>query len=292
MPMNLDAVGASTGPTRIAWTETDALLYALGVGAGQEDALGELAYTTENTAGVRQRVLPTFGAVLAQFRAPADGSPRPELDIGTYDPAQLVHAEEAVTLARPIPAAGTMDVTTTLAGIYDKGSGALVVSDTVGRLPGDPPDSPTLLVRSSLFIRGEGGFGIPGPKQPWGTPDRRPDMALEVGTRADQALLYRLSGDRNPLHTDPKFAARAGFTRPILHGMCTFGVVGRRLLSALGDDDPELFVSISGRFSQPVYPGDKLSIVVWSDGPEARFRVLGPEGWVVLDRGTFVTRPR
>ncbi|MEX0427818.1 MaoC/PaaZ C-terminal domain-containing protein [Nocardioides sp. DS6] len=290
MPMNLDAVGSSIGPTTVAWSADDALLYALGVGAGQDDPLAELAYTTENTAGVEQRVLPTFGAILTQFRPPADGSARPRISFGSFDPAFLVHAEQSVALARPLPAAGTMDVTTRLAGIYDKGSGALVVTEAFGRLPDDPEDAPTVVSRSAVFIRGEGGFGVKGPSDPWRLPEREPDLVLHASTRPDQALLYRLSGDHNPLHTDPAFAGRAGFDRPILHGMCTYGVVARRLLTELAGGDPARFGSLRGRFSAPVLPGDALLIEVWGDGPEHRFRVVRTDGRLVLDRGAFVTR--
>jgi len=290
MPMNLDAVGASAGPFPVSWSANDALLYAVGVGAGQEDALGDLAFTTENSAGIQQQVLPTFGAILTGFRPPADGSPRPRIDFGSFDPAYLVHAEQSVALARALPTAGSIEVTTRLEGIYDKGSGALVVTESQGRLPEDPPDSPTVVTRSAVFIRGEGGFGVKGPSDPWHLPEREPDLVLTASTRPDQALLYRLSGDHNPLHTDPAFAQRAGFSRPILHGMCTYGVVARVLLGALADGDPARFASIGGRFSKPVLPGDRLQVAVWHDGDEARFRVTGPEDAVVLDRGVFVTR--
>ena len=290
MPMNLDAVGSSLGPVTVAWTSDDALLYALGVGAGQDDPLAELAFTTENSAGVEQRVLPTFGAILTQFRPPADGSARPRLELGSFDPAHLVHAEQSVALARELPAAGTMSVTTELVGIYDKGSGALAVTEAVGRLPDDPSDAATVRTRSAVFIKGEGGFGVTGPREEWRVPERDPDVTLELTTRPDQALLYRLSGDHNPLHTDPAFARRAGFPRPILHGMCTYGVVARGLLTALAGGDPARFASLNGRFSRPVLPGDPLRVLVWSDGAEHRFRVLGADGGTVLDRGVLVTR--
>jgi acyl dehydratase len=290
MPMNHDAVGTTAGPFTVTWQPHDTLLYALGVGAGQQDPLDELAFTTENSAGVEQRVLPTFGAILTGFRPPADGTPKPRVDIGTFDPAHLVHAEQAVSLARALPSAGSIEETSRLEGIYDKGSGALVVTETQGRMPDDPRDSPTVVTRSSVFIRGEGGFGVKGPSDPWHVPERDPDLVVDASTRPDQALLYRLSGDHNPLHTDPAFAARAGFPRPILHGMCTYGVVGRVLLGALAGGDPERFASISGRFSKPVLPGDRLQVSVWRDGDEARFRVTGRDGAVVLDRGTSLTR--
>jgi acyl dehydratase len=290
--MNLAAVGTTAGPITVAWKPDDALLYALGVGAGQDDPLSDLSFTTENSQDVAQQVLPTFAAILTGFRRPADGSARPRIEFGTFDPAFLVHAEQAVELSRPLPPSGTIEVTTELVGIYDKGSGALVVTEAHGSLPDDPPGSPTVTTRSAVFIRGEGGFGVKGPSDPWSVPERDPDLVLSASTRTDQALLYRLSGDHNPLHSDPKFAARAGFPHPILHGMCTYGVVARVLLGALADGDPERFGSISGRFSKPVFPGDRLRVSVWVDGTQARFKVTGRDGGVVLDRGAFVVRKR
>lgn len=287
--MNLDAVGQRTEPFTVSWSSTDALLYALGVGAGQDDPLDELAFTTENSAGVDQQVLPTFGAILTSFRAPLDGV-RPRIDFGTFNPAYVVHAEEAVALSRPLPTCGEIDVSTELVGIYDKGSGALVETVARGHLDGDADDEPTVLTRMSIFIRGEGGFGVRGPSDPWSVPAREPDRVISASTRPDQALLYRLSGDRNPLHSDPAFAQRAGFAKPILHGMCTYGVVGRVLLRELAGGDPSRFASISGRFSRPVHPGDRLEIAVWESDDQVLFRVTGPRGDIVLDRGTLQLR--
>ncbi|HWD62788.1 MAG TPA: MaoC/PaaZ C-terminal domain-containing protein [Humibacter sp.] len=285
MPLNLDAVGTTSTPSTVEWTADEALIYALGVGAGQDDPLRELAFTTENTHGVQQRVLPTFGVVLNQFR----GTRR--LDIGTFDPAMLVHAEQSVELSGALPASGALEVVSTVTGIYDKGSGALVVSEATGTPPGGVV--PLVVTRSSLFIRGEGGFGVRGPKDAWAAPERDAEIVLEASTRPDQALLYRLSGDHNPLHTDPAYAARAGFPKPILHGMATYGVVGRVLLNALADGDTERFAGMSGRFSKPVFPGERLSVQVWNadeGGLEHLFRVANDRDEIVLDRGTFVLR--
>ncbi|NNC12060.1 enoyl-CoA hydratase [Planctomonas sp. JC2975] len=282
MTLNLDAVGTTSEPRTVSWTPDEAMLYAIGVGAGQDDPLAELAFTTENSHGVEQRVLPTFGVVLNQFRG---GS---RLNIGEFNPAMLVHAEQSVELSGALPATGSLEITSTVTGIYDKGSGALVVSEASGRVPGS--EEALVVTRSSVFIRGEGGFGIPGPKDAWAQPERDPDVVLTASTREDQALLYRLSGDHNPLHTDPAFAARAGFPRPILHGMCTYGVVGRALLGALADGDPERFAGMSGRFSKPVFPGEALSIRVWqNEGPD-QFQVVNDRDEIVLDRGTFALR--
>src|SRR5919197_3081843 len=229
MPLDPSAVGRTSQPYERSWTSTDALLYALGVGAGQQDPLRELEFTTENSLDVEQRVLPTFGVVLVQA-----GSTRDRFSIGDFDPAMLVHAEQSVTLHRPLPVEGAVRVTSTVTGIYDKGKGALVVTESTGVSPFT--GEPLVTARSSAFIRGEGGFGGDrGPAADWTEPDRAPDHKIGYPTRPDQALLYRLSGDRNPLHSDPAFAARAGFDRPILHGLCTYGVTGRALPAALGD---------------------------------------------------------
>lgn len=282
MPLDLSVVGTATEPREVRWDSNEALLYALGVGAGQDDPLSELAFTTENSHGVAQRVLPSFGVILAQFRVPA------RLSLGTFDPAMLVHAEQSLELSSALPAEGIVEVSTAVEGIYDKGSGALVVTIAEARVPG--ASDPLIVTRSSLFIRGEGGFGIAGPKDDWEAPEREPDVVVDARTRTDQALLYRLSGDHNPLHSDPAFAARARFPRPILHGMCTYGVVARVLLNELAEGDPERFRSMNGRFSKPVFPGDGIHVRVWQNGDENQFQVVDDGGDVVLDRGAFALR--
>ena len=281
MPLNLDAVGSTSRPTDRSWTSTECLLYALGVGAGSLDATGfELDFTTENSSEVSQKVLPTFAAV-----AGAGGGPRSSL--GSFDTAMLVHAEQSIELYGAIPTDATITTTSTLTAIYDKGSGALVRSESrsVDAASGEPLFS----TGTGLFIRGEGGFG--GERGPSGTnepfPSRSPDEVVTYTTRPDQALLYRLSGDRNPLHSDPVFANRAGFDRPILHGLCTYGFTGRALLHALCRSEPDRFRSTYGRFSRPTYPGDTLAVSVWVDGSTARFRTENQNGETVIDAGRF-----
>jgi acyl dehydratase len=174
-------------------------------------------------------------------------------------------------------------------GIYDKGSGALVTSEARAIAP----ETGELMItsRSAVFIRGEGGFGGDrGPRDEWAEPGRVPDHKVTYATRPEQALLYRLSGDRNPLHSDPAFAARAGFDRPILHGLCTYGVAGRALLHAVAGSDPARFASMSGRFSSPVFPGESLTVSIWADGDTALFRVAKDDGVVVIDRGRATFR--
>ena len=144
---------------------------------------------------------------------------------------------------------------------------------------------------TSAFIRGEGGFGGDrGPPDSWARPDRDPDLQVTQPTRPEQALLYRLTGDRNPLHTDPAFAARGGFATPILHGLCTYGFTGRALLHAVCGGDPARFGCMSGRFSQPVLPGETLITSIWRDDDGALFQTAKPDGTVVIDRGRMQVR--
>jgi acyl dehydratase len=275
MSLNFDIIGADSEPAERSWTETDVLLYALAVGAGQQDPLAELEFTTENSIGVRTQVLPTFGNMIA-----GGGGRR---SLGDFDPAALVHAEQAFTLHRPLPAAGTARSVSRVTGIYDKGSAALVVTESAAVDAGT--GEPLVTTRGSVFIRGEGGFGGDrGPAQDWAMPSGAPDEQVTYRTRPDQALLYRLTGDRNPLHSDPKFAARGGFPRPILHGMCTYGYTGRALLHAVCGSEPSRFASMEGRFTRPVLPGDELTISIWADGGTAYFRTTS-NGVPVLDRG-------
>ena len=279
MPINPDAVGSKSEPDEHSWTSKDALIYALGVGAGAVDPLTELEFTTENTADTPQQVLPTMAVVLGVggFGAMAK--------IGSFNPAMLVHGEQAIELFAPIPVEGTVSTVGEVVGIYDKGKGAVVVSESVST---DVATGKKLFTnRSSAFIRGEGGWGGDrGPSGPQNVPpEREPDRSLTFQTRSDQALIYRLSGDRNPLHSDPAFAAMGGFDRPILHGLCTYGFTGRALLHALCDGDPTRFTSMEGRFSSPVFPGEALTINMWVDGDAAVFQTTGGDGRVVIDAG-------
>ena len=283
MGLDHSLVGVPGQPQLRSWDSKDALLYAVGVGAGLGDPLRELEFTTENCEGIEQQVLPTFAVLVAQAR--------PARSLGDFDRAMLVHAEQAFELHRPLPVAGTVRTTSTVTGIYDKGSGALVVTESVA-VDADTGE-PLVTSRGGTFIRGEGGFGGPrGSEPPWALPDRAPDHLLVRETRPEQALLYRLSGDRNPLHVDPKFAARGGFSQPILHGLCTYGVTGRALLHVLCDGDPARFRSMSGRFSRPVLPGEPLTVSMWraDDGQSALFQTTRADGTVVIDRGRMQFR--
>ena len=285
MPINPDAVGAKSDPTRRRWASKDCLLYSLGVGAGMDDPAKELEFTTENTADTAQRVLPTMAVVLGPLGG-AMGS------IGTFNPAMLVHGEQGITLHSEIPVEGELEAVSEIVAIYDKGKGAVVVTESRSTLV--DTGEPLFDTRMSAFIRGEGGWGGErGPSGPQNVPpETAADVEVSYHTRTDQALLYRLNGDRNPLHTDPSFAAMGGFDRPILHGLCTYGFTGRALLHGLCDDDPARFRSMDGRFSSPVLPGEKLTVQMWVVGDgEALFRTQGEDGRTVLEAGRCTFTP-
>jgi acyl dehydratase len=280
MPINPDAVGSTGSPVRHAWDHRDVILYALGVGAGAVDPLQELQFTTENSQDTELVVLPTMAVVLGVGGAGAFGS------IGSFNPAMLVHGEQSVTVHGTIPVQGEVETVGTITGIYDKGKGAVI--EVTSTSTDTSTGAPLFTNVMSAFIRGEGGWG--GDRGPSGpknvAPDRAPDHHVSYETRIDQALLYRLSGDRNPLHSDPAFAAFGGFDRPILHGLCTYGFTGRGLLHELCGSDPTRFGSMEGRFSSPVLPGETLSIDAWVVGDgEAVFQTKGSDGRVVLDAG-------
>ena len=285
MPINHDAVGAKGEPRRASWDSDRCLLYALGVGAGAEDPVGsELEFTTENTAGVTQKVLPTF-CVVSGFTSKGGKSAMSAL--GSYDTRMMVHGEQGIILHREIPVAGEIETVDEITGIFDKGKGAVVAAKTVATLVAD--GKPLFETTSAIFIRGEGGWGGDrGPTEAANVaPERAPDVSITYQTREDQALLYRLSGDKNPLHSDKQFSDVGGFPRPILHGLCTYGFTGRALLHGLCDGDPARFKAMDGRFTSPVMPGEALTVDMWVDGNHAIFQTKGSDGRVVLNNGGF-----
>jgi acyl dehydratase len=273
MPLNPAAVGSKGEPVEVSWTSKDCLLYAVGIGAGTH----ELAFTTENTSGVDQQVFPTFPVVIGWGKGSAMGS------IGTFNPALLVHGQQSVTLHRPVPVEGTATLQSEISAMYDKEKAAVVLTTTNAVLDGEPLYTNT----ASVFIRGEGGWGGDrGPSGPRNVPpEREPDRRVTYETSPNQALLYRLSGDRNPLHSDPAFAAMGGFDRPILHGLCSYGFTGRALLHTFCGSDPSRFHHIEGRFTSPVMPGEALTVNMWETGDgEACFTtVVGDRP--VIDQG-------
>ncbi len=279
MALNPDAVGATGDVRSISWNSKDALLYAVGIGAGQAD----LPFTTENTKDTAQVVFPTFAVVAGSGTASPGASAMSQ--IGSFNFALLVHGSQAITLHGPIPVEAQATTQDRVVAMYDKGKAAVVVMENeVKSVDGEPLWS----TRSSVFIRGEGGWG--GERGPSGAQNEPPadavaDHEITLQTSPDQAFVYRLSGDRNPLHTDPSFAAIGGFDRPILHGLCSYGFTGRALLGALADNDVTRFHHIEGRFSSPVMPGDALTVRMWRTGDGEAVFTTSVGDRVVIDQG-------
>ena len=279
MPLKPEAVGAVGDVRTISWGSKDALLYAVGIGAGQN----ELEFTTENSTDVTQVVYPTFAVVAGSGTASPGASAMSQ--IGTFNFALLVHGSQAITLHRTIPVEARATTQDKIVAMYDKGKAAVVVTESEVKLESGEPLWTT---RSSAFIRGEGGWGGDrGPSGPQNEPPAgaAPDHEITLQTLPDQAFVYRLSGDRNPLHVDPKFAAMGGFDRPILHGLCTYGFTGRALLGAWCANDVTKFDHIEGRFSSPVLPGDALTIRTWKTGDGEAVFTTSVGDRVVIDQG-------
>jgi acyl dehydratase len=284
MPINPDAIGAKTAPQPFEWTERDTLLYALGVGAGTKD----LAFTTENSHDVEQQVLPTY-AVIA---CPAWGAVG---EVGSFNFGMLLHGSQQIRLHAPLPPSGRLNVHSEVVDIQDKGEGKNAI--LVFKGTGTDPDTGQVVAESvsTAVIRGEGGFGGQPGERPVAPqiPDREPDAKVALPTTEDQPLIYRLSGDRNPLHSDPWFAQNlAGFPKPILHGLCTYGVAGRVLVAELGGNDATKIMAVGARFTSPVFPGETLTTSVWrTESGHAVFRTEAAEAdgsnlRVVLEDGT------
>lgn len=253
------AIGAELPEREFAWTGSDVLLYhlALGAGGAPTDAR-ELRYVTEP----QLRVLPTFAVVaptLGETEAPRVSYPGIEVDL-----AKVLHGTQRIDVHRPIPVDGKARVRTRVADVWDKGTAAVIVTESEVRdLAGEPLWTNT----SSVFARGEGGFGGErGPSAASEQPDRAPDVVISTPTLPQQALWYRLLGDRNPLHSDPEFARAAGFPTPILHGLATYGIVAKALLDELLDGDVTRVQAFGARFTGVVYPGETLRTSVWRAG--------------------------
>jgi acyl dehydratase len=267
---------------RFSWTPWDTMLYALAVGAGSDPAReGELGFVLED----RLRALPTLATVVAWG---AGVSPA-QLGI---DRRRTLHGAEHILLHRLMPAAGEVIARSRVAAVYDKGDkGAIIERETVLEDVGS--GDPLVTLRRTAFARADGGFGGPSDSPPAPeSPDREPDRVLRFATRPDQALLYRLCGDRNPLHSDPEAARQAGFAQPILHGLCTFGICCRGVLEAYCGFDPSRLAEFSARFSAPVVPGDDLEVRLWRDGGEVAFdaRVPARDAFVIKG-GRALLRP-
>jgi acyl dehydratase len=198
-------------------------------------------------------VLPTFAVVTNSLRA--TGIPKVAMPGIEVDLIKTLHGRQELIMHRPIPPTGEADTTSRVVDVYDKGSAAVIVTETT---------TPYFTSRISVFARGEGGFGgSRGPSTQVPAPDREPDLTILTKTWPQQALWYRLCGDLNPLHADPEFATRAGFPRPILHGLCTYGVVCKAVVDHALDGDPDRLVGYSGRFAGVVFPGETLRTRIW-----------------------------
>lgn len=262
-----------------AWTPRTAMVYALGVGLGHDPLdEGQLAFVYEKAL----RVLPTFGSVLA-----GPGLWIREPDTG-LDWEHVLHGEQGMEFLAPLPAAGRVRARTRVTGIVDKGTGrgALVYTERTGV----DADSGQALFRvtHTSFARNDGGFGGPsGPVRPaHPLPQRAPDLVCDLPTVPQQALLFRLNGDPNPHNADPRAAAEAGFERPILQGLCTYGIAGHAVLRSCCGYDPARLRTLSVRLSAPVVPGETVRTELWVDGAVVSFRSLVPaRGVVVLNNG-------
>lgn len=252
------AIGAELPEVEFSWTPSDVLLYhvALGAGASPTDPR-ELRYVLED----RLHVLPTFGVVAPNFRIfepPSVRFPGIEVDL-----AKVLHATQSITIHQPIPASGKAIAHPRIADVWDKEKAAIIVQEAVIT---DPSGIPLWTTRSGIFARGEGGFGgVRGPSTRVSLPERAPDHVIDTPILPQQALLYRLCGDRNPLHADPEFAGIAGFDRPILHGLCTWGMVCKAVVDTVLDGDVTRVRSYAAQFHGVVYPGETLHTQVWSE---------------------------
>ena len=258
MPIDVSkALGAKLGEGQYSWTRDQVILYHLGIGAGVPPTdPRELEYTYEKNL----KVLPSFG-VIPVFGALGGLGSTPGLE---FNFAMLLHGEQDIEIHQPIPSEATVTSAGEIASIYDKGKAALVVLEVKSR---DEADKPLFTNRFSLFLRGEGGFGgESGPKAGNKPPQRDPDGVIESATLPQQALLYRLSGDKNPLHADPEFAKIGGFDRPIIHGLCSYGIVCKAIVDGVLDGDVTKVARYQARFAGVGFPGETYLTSWWKEG--------------------------
>jgi acyl dehydratase len=258
------------------YTDTESILYALSVGMGRDPVdPKELPYVYEQ--GELLKTVPTLASVLVPEMFP--------VGLG-WDYSKILHSEQRMQLYRPLPPAADLLINKRVVDVFDRGPklGALIIMEAEGRLASD--DTVLFTLGCTIVARGDGGFGGPKGKgiPPHRPPHREPDLSCDIETRPDQALLYRLTGDRNPLHADPARAAEVGFDRPILHGLCTFGVACRAVLKTICDYDYTLIREFDARFSAPVMPGDTVTTDMWQDGNVVSFTCS------VKDRDAVVLR--
>ena len=287
-----DILDQKTAPRTFSYDDKDVMLYALGVGMARDQMNEtELAFVYEKNL----KVIPTAATVLASGMRGTVG-PAPEMPAG-HRPSQInflmvVHGEQKVELHKPLSASGTYTAQGRTVGAYDKGAGkgAVIINETVWT---DEKGEKVATLTGSTFARGDGGFGGPseGAPEPHVVPTRAPDISVDFDTRDDQALLYRLNGDRNPLHSDPEVAKKAGFDKPILHGLCTYGITCRAILQEVVNFDPDQIYSHQARFSAPVIPGDTITVDIWKDGKNISFEArVKARNATVIKNGLTVLR--
>lgn len=271
-------------PISYRYTPRDVILYALGVGVGSAEPFdrGELRYVFEKDLVALPTLAVVLGLDISWFA-------QPEFNITFH---MLLHAEQSLVVHRPLPVDGTVVSHQRIEAAYDKGPDRGAILDIRRELYDGATDEHLATVGHLMFLRADGGFGgrAGGPPRPRPVPDdRSPDLRLPLPTSLNQALIYRLSGDHNPLHADPDAARSAGFDRPILHGLAAYGMVGRALIKALCDNNAGRFRRLDVRFTSPVYPGEPLHAEVWRTGPgKAAVRLVASErGVVVEDFGRF-----
>ncbi|MGA4879114.1 MaoC/PaaZ C-terminal domain-containing protein [Streptomyces lydicamycinicus] len=264
--MPIDAAKATSAEprtTELAWDHKDVQLYHLGIGAGAATPEkphpatdpDELRYTLESAL----HVLPSFATVAGGGMALAGGLCAPGIEV---DLAAVLHGGQTVTVHRALPVSGRATQTSSVPAVYDKGKAAVIVL----RSEVADDEGPLWTCDTQIFVRGEGGFGGErGPSARLELPDRAPDLSTERAIRPDQALLYRLSGDWNPLHADPEFAKLAGFDRPILHGLCTYGVTLKAVVDTVLGGEVARVRSYTTRFAGVVFPGETLRIRQWQE---------------------------
>jgi len=261
---------------RFSWSDRDTMLYALAIGIGANPLnRDELSFVYEKNL----KAMPTLATVIAW------GASIPAARLGT-DRRHTLHGEESLTLHAPLPPAGEVVADSRVRAVYDKGDkGAVIERETV--LRDAAGGAPIATIIRTAFARADGGFGGPTQKSvPHAPPQRDPAVVLEFATRPDQALLYRLCGDRNPLHADPDVAAAAGFNAPILHGLCTYGICCRAVLQAFCEFDPARLKSHAVRFSAPVIPGDVITVKLWKDAGVVSFEAdVAARGVTVIKSG-------
>jgi acyl dehydratase len=286
-----DILEQKTAPRTFSYGDKDVMLYALGIGLSADplDAR-ELAFTYERGL----KVVPTAATVLAAGARASRAEPSlPEgLRRSEINYLMVVHGEQKVELKKPLPPSGAFTAASRTVGAFDKGKdkGAVIVNETTWT---DEAGETVAILTGSTFARGDGGFGGPtdGAPEPHAVPGRAPDLSLDFQTRPDQALIYRLNGDRNPLHSDPEVARRAGFERPILHGLCTYGITCRAILAGVTDYDAEIIASHQARFSAPVLPGDLITVDLWRDDKVISFEArVKARGATVIKNGKTVLR--